>query len=157
MLTRVKSNYVLFTTLHLSSPCIFWGSEIIPCSLLQPSLKTSAGHLWWPSFVISSGSAVLSCISKRLRVYTVKSGEECPATLHRSEALCLSGFQAVWWRVKSKIESSLFTRKTGSGSKPYSKSQMAVLKNSSSRRIVLCLAMAQSCPGRGQYCAVTRQ
>ena len=108
----MKSDYELFTTLHLSSPCIFCGSEIITYSQLQPSLKTSAGHQWWPSFVISSGSALLPCISKRLRFYMVKSGEECPATLHRSEALCLSGFQAVWWRVKSKIESSLFTRKT---------------------------------------------
>uniref|UniRef100_UPI003FED55CC hypothetical protein n=1 Tax=Segatella copri TaxID=165179 RepID=UPI003FED55CC len=26
-----------------------------------------------------------------------------------------------------------------------------------SRRIVLCLAMAQSCPGKGQYLAITRQ
>ena len=65
----------------------------------------------------------------------VKSGEEWCATLHLSEPLCLSGFQTIWWRVKSKKESGDFL----------------------SRRIVLCLAMARYCPGKGQYNAVVRQ
>ena len=65
----------------------------------------------------------------------VKSGEEWCATLHLSDPQCLSGFQAIWWRVKSKKESGDFL----------------------SRRIVLCLAMARYCPGKGQYNAVVRQ
>ena len=35
----------------------------------------------------------------------VKSGEEWCATLHLSQPQCLSGFQPIWWRVKSKKES----------------------------------------------------
>ena len=98
----MKSGHALFTTLHLSSPCIFWGSEIIPCSLLQPSLKTSAGHQWWPSFVIS----------KRLSVYPLASGEEwwrvvkSGTTLFTSRNPCVyRGFRRFGeeWREKSRV------------------------------------------------------
>ena len=75
------------------------------------------------------------CAIRRWRV--VKSGEELCTTLHLSQPQCLSGFQPIWWRVKSKKKSGAF------------------IKNS--RRIVLCLAMADYCPGKGQCCAIVRQ
>ena len=98
----MKSAHPLFTTLHLSSPCIFCGSEIIPCSLLQPSLKTSAGHQWWPSFVIS----------KRLSVYPLASGEEWWRVVKSGGALFTSHTPSVYrgfslfgeeWRVKARV------------------------------------------------------
>ena len=42
----------------------------------------------------------------------VKSGEECTTTLHLPHPQCLSGFQPVWWKVKSKSESRIFTSKS---------------------------------------------
>ena len=54
------------------------------------SIMTSSSHQWWLSFVI------------RWRV--VKSCEEWATTLHLSQPLCLSGFQANLWRVKSIFE-----------------------------------------------------
>ena len=150
---RVKSGYALFTTLHLSSPCIFWGSEIIPCSLLQPSLKTSAGHQWWPSFVIS----------KRLSVYPLASGEEwwrvvkSGTTLFTSRNPCVyRGFRRFGeeWREKSRVG---FLRAKQLKLHPLFQITMIVLPKFSSRRIILCPAMAQNCPSRGQYRAITRQ
>ena len=41
----------------------------------------------------------------------VKSGEEWYVTLHLSHLLCLSGFQPIWWRVKSKKKSGAFIKK----------------------------------------------
>ena len=149
----MKSGYALFTTLHLSSPCIFWGSEIIPCSLLQPSLKTSAGHQWWPSFVIS----------KRLSVYPLASGEEwwrvvkSGASLFTSRNPCVyRGFRRFGeeWRVKSRVG---FLRAKQLKLHPLFQITMIVLSKFSSRRIILCPAMAQNCPSRGQYRAITRQ
>ena len=151
----MKSGYALFTTLHLSSPCIFWGSEIIPCSLLQPSLKTSAGHQWWPNFVIS----------KRLSVYPLASGEEwwrvvkSGASLFTSRNPCVyRGFRRICeeWRVKTRVG---FLQAKTTFQQPECFGQMEVVDRlkSFSRRIILCLAMAKSCPSRGQYRAIVRQ
>ena len=41
----------------------------------------------------------------------VKSGEEWSITLHLSQPQCLSGFQPIWWRVKSKKKSGAFIKK----------------------------------------------
>ena len=45
-------------------------------------------------------SVSISCVIQRWRV--VKSCEEWTTTLHLSQPQCLSGFQPIWWRVKSK-------------------------------------------------------
>ena len=112
MITAVKSGGALFTTLHLSSPWFFlrmrdlflnqasvfslqwWPASAFNDDRLRSSIMVGFGLQWWLGLWIV------------WRV--VKSGEECTATLHLSEPQCLSGFQAVWWRVKSKSESSLF-------------------------------------------------
>ena len=153
MFARVKSNKALFTTLHHSSPCIFWDSEIIPYSLLQPSLKTSAGHQWWPNFVIS----------KRLSVYPLASGEEwwrvvkSGASLFTSRNPCVyRGFRRFGeeWRVKSRV-GFLWAKQLKL--QPLFQITMIVLPKFSSQRIILCPAMAQNCPSRGQHRAITRQ
>ena len=103
------------STLHHSSPTLhpdfFWGCEIFSWirlrssafndDQLRSSMVTSFGLQWWPASVFDCGW---------LRD-EVKSGEEWwrgEPTLHLSEPQCLSGFQTIWWRVKSKSESSLF-------------------------------------------------
>ena len=91
----------LFTSLHIS----------------LPSMKTGSSLLWCPALVFYDdrlGASMVTsfCLLRWLGLWfvwrVVKSGEECTATLHLSAPQCLSGFQAVWWRVKSKSESSLF-------------------------------------------------
>ena len=52
----------------------------------------------------------IPCAIRRWRV--VKSGEEWYVTLHLSQPQCLSGFQPIWWRVKSKKKSGAFIKKT---------------------------------------------
>ena len=113
-------------TLHLSSPTLH------PENLRH--LRNLRDFLQRPSRSIFHLIFVRNPKIKGWRV--VKSGEEWCATLHLSQPQCLSGFQPIWWRVKSKKESGCFT---------------------SSRRIVLCLAMAVYCPGKGQCCAIVRQ
>ena len=136
----MKSGYALFTTLHLSSPCIFWGSEIIPCSLLQPSLKTSAGHQWWPSLVIS----------KRLSVYPLASGEEWWRVVKSEQALFTShnpsvyrGFRGICeeWRVKSRV--GFFSRK------PTPPATRKLLPNRSNSPIEIYLPTYYFMPGNG--------
>ena len=105
-------------------------------------MMTSFGLQWWPASVFDCGW---------LRD-EVKSGEEWwrgEPTLHLSEPQCLSGFQTIWWRVKSKSESSLFLS--------FLLLLLLVASPSSSRRVVSCLAMARNCPGKGQYSAIARQ
>ena len=136
----------LFTTLH---PDFFLRMRDL---LLNQASVFSLQ--WWPASVFNNGwlrSSMVTGFVKSGEEWwrVVKSGEECTATLHLSEPQCLSGFQAVWWRVKSKSESSLFLSS--------SLFFFLVASPSSSRRVVSCLAMARNCPGKGQYCAIARQ
>ena len=50
-------------------------------------------------------------MNKISRWRVVKSGEEWCVTLHLSQPQCLSGFQPIWWRVKSKKKSGAFIKK----------------------------------------------
>ena len=70
--------------------------------IANPQSLNRLGHFLTPDF--KSGGTPSGLV--------VKSGEEWwrgEPTLHLSEPQCLSGFQTIWWRVKSKSESSLFS------------------------------------------------
>ena len=87
----------LFTTLHPKKICInLWNLWDVK-KWFQPPDRTGRA------------SVSISCVIRRWRV--VKSGEEWCATLHLSQPQCLSGFQPIWWRVKSKKKSGAFIKK----------------------------------------------
>ena len=118
--------------------------------IANPQSLNRLGHFLTPDF--KSGGTPSGLV--------VKSGEEWwrgEPTLHLSEPQCLSGFQTIWWRVKSKSESSLFLSSAIFFSLPPSLTFFRLLSSASSRRVVSCLAMARNCPGKGQYCAIARQ
>ena len=137
----------LKNTLHqkVINTCSLWTctcEEFTPLftTLHAEPLTENLWNLWdikkWfqPPDRTERASISIPCAIRRWR--GVKMGEEWCVTLHLSHPQCLSGFQPIWWRVKSKKASGCFT---------------------SSRRIVLCLAMAGYCPGKGQCCAIVRQ
>ena len=96
----------LCSTLHHSSPTLH--PENLWIENRRPKGKP---NLW--DFLQRPNRSIyrlVLCAIRRWRV--VKSGEEWCVTLHLSQPQCLSGFQPIWWRVKSKKKSGAFIKKT---------------------------------------------
>ena len=138
------------------SPSSFLESKRFSYIKVRSSMKTSSRHQWRPSFVIS----------RRVCTYTlhwVKGGEgwwrvgeglSKPFTSHTPSVYRGFRRKGEGWRVKLRVG---FLRAKQLKLHPLFLIKMIVLSKFSSQRIILCPAMAQNCPSRGQYRAITRQ
>ena len=86
----------------------------------------------------------------------MKSCEELSSLFTARKPSVYRGFKRFGeeWRVKSRVG---FLRAKQFRQQPLFQFTMLVMPKFSSRRIILRPAMAQNCPSRGQYCAITRQ
>ena len=92
----------LFTTLHHSSP-----------GAAYRKICVNLWNLWDIKKVVSAPQPNRASFRfNSVRNPKAKSGEEWYVTLHLSQPQCLSGFQSIWWRVKSKKKSGAFIKKT---------------------------------------------
>ena len=92
----------LFTTLHHSSP-----------GAAYRKICVNLWNLWDIKKVVSAPQPNRASFRfNSVRNPKVKRGEEWYVTLHLSQPQCLSGFQPIWWRVKSKKKSGAFIKKT---------------------------------------------